>query len=137
MTELIERMKELGATPRSLMDAAERYRERAYAPYSKFKVGAAILMDDGRIFGGANVENGSYGLTICAERTAMAHAVSEGATHPIAVAVSSSRGSFCPPCGMCRQFLAEFEPKMGVILVDDGELVVLGLDELLPRRFRL
>ena len=91
-----------------LRAAARAARERAYAPYSHFTVGAAVETDDGRRFTGANVENASYGLTVCAERTAVFAAVLAGAKRIAAVAVSGPDGVTTPPCGACRQVLAEF-----------------------------
>ncbi len=97
---------------RNLIDEAYKAMEYAYAPYSKFKVGAAIIALDTngneKKFGGCNIENMSYGATICAERTAMCKAISEGYNKLGAIAIVSSQGEFTYPCGMCRQFLAEF-----------------------------
>ena len=89
----------------TLARAAIEASERAYAPYSKFKVGAALLAEDGRVFTGCNVENASYPCGVCAERTAAAKAVSEGERSIQAVAVIGSSPEICTPCGMCRQFL--------------------------------
>jgi cytidine deaminase len=94
-----------------LLLLAREMRENAYAPYSKYRVGAAVLTDDGRLFGGCNVENVSYGLTNCAERTAIFTAVAQGARGLRAVAVATENGG--SPCGACRQVLAEFAPKDG------------------------
>jgi cytidine deaminase len=90
----------------ALMAAACAAREQAYAPYSQYKVGAAILVEDGQVFTGVNVENASYGLSICAERTAVFKAVSEGAREILAVAICTANAG--SPCGACRQVLAEF-----------------------------
>ena len=119
------------------MRTAEAYCERAYAPYSNFKVGAALLLEDGSVVGACNVENASYGLSVCAERSAMAAAVAAGLRRPAAVAVAASRPGRCPPCGACRQFLSEFNPEMAVILKEHGVLRTYRLDELLPVRFEL
>lgn len=124
-------------TPKDLMEHAEVYRERAYAPYSKFPVGAAILMDDGSVFGGCNVENASYGVTICAERVAMSSAVASGKTGPLAIAVAGGASVFCSPCGACRQFLSEFNPRLEVLLMKEGEITSFSLDALLPHHFKL
>jgi cytidine deaminase len=97
-----------------LLDQAERARANAYAPYSRFTVGAAVATDRG-LFRGANVENASYGLSICAERVACASAVAAGARRVDAVAVTSSSPTPTPPCGACRQFLYEFNPDMTVV----------------------
>lgn len=118
----------------TLLAAARAARKRAYVPYSHFAVGAALLAADGTIYIGCNVENASYGLTICAERNAVAHAVSMGARDYAAVAVVTENG--VTPCGACRQVLAEFNPKMWVIVADGGDRRrVLRLDELLPTAF--
>ncbi len=129
----------MSVTDYELMRIAEDMREMAYAPYSGFKVGAAILADDGRIFTGCNVENSSYGAAICAERTAAVKAVSEGAVKFSAVAIASSGGDLTYPCGICRQFLSEFaEDGFRVILKDKaGHIVTHTLEELMPHGFKL
>jgi cytidine deaminase len=122
---------------RELYIMAREAMEHAYAPYSKFKVGAALLTADGRVFTGVNVENASFGATICAERTACVKAVSEGYKEFDAIAVASSRGG-APMCGICRQFLSEFAPDLTVITGDDEDhLNVMKLTQLLPDNFRL
>jgi cytidine deaminase len=126
-----------GITREKLMHTAEHYRTMAYAPYSNFFVGAALLMDDGCVIGGCNVENASYGVTLCAERIAMGNAVSSGRIRPLAIAIAGDKASFCSPCGACRQFLSEFNPRMEVLLLKNGEIVSIGLDELLPHPFAL
>ncbi|NOY43422.1 MAG: cytidine deaminase [Planctomycetes bacterium] len=121
-----------------LIEAAIATRGNAYAPYSKFPVGAAVLAEDGSIFAGANVENVSYGLTICAERVATASAVSAGHRKLLAVAIVSDSGA--PPCGACRQFLAEFGGSIEVILVEADQpenVQETTLDKLLPEQFKL
>lgn len=119
-----------------LMKAALKARENAYAPYSRFAVGAAVLCDDGSIYTGCNVENASYPCGICAERTAVSKAVSEGRRAFAAVAVAGSSPEKCTPCGVCRQFLYEFSPDMTVLCGDkDGEYGEIRLSELLPRGF--
>jgi cytidine deaminase len=100
----------------ALIQAAIEVRERAYAPYSNYPVGAALLMEDGRIITGVNVENSSYGLTICAERTAVTKAVSEGYRKILAVAIATDNAG--SPCGACRQVLTEFADDVPVYLVD-------------------
>jgi cytidine deaminase len=124
-------------TPELLMRAAENYRTMAYAPYSHFFVGAALLMDDGAVIGGCNVENASYGVSLCAERIAMGNAVTSGRIHPLAIAIAGDSASLCSPCGACRQFLAEFNPDMDVILSKRGSLLLMPLNSLLPHRFKL
>ena len=121
-----------------LIDAALSARELAYAPYSNFHVGAAVLADDGQIFTGVNVENASYGLTQCAERVAVTTAVAGGCRVLVAVAVATAGGH--SPCGACRQVLAEFGGTMEVLLVDADKrqpVRQFSLEELLPGQFRL
>jgi cytidine deaminase len=126
---------------RRLIKAALQARRRAYTPYSKFAVGAAVLAENGKIHAGCNVENASYGLTVCAERVAVWKAVSEGATTFRAIAIAADgKGALVPPCGACRQVLAEFEPALPVLLVDAADarhVAEIGLADLLPRQFRL
>lgn len=121
---------------RELVRLAVEARKRAYAPYSKFPVGAALLAEDGRVFTGCNVENASYGLTVCAERVAVFKAVSEGVTRFRAIAVACGTGP-CAPCGACRQVLYEFAPELVVIMADGrGETWrAAKLSELLPSGF--
>ncbi|MEJ1966431.1 MAG: cytidine deaminase [Gammaproteobacteria bacterium] len=109
----------------------------AYAPYSGFKVGAAVRDEAGRTFSGANVENGSYGLTVCAERIAIFKAISEGAKRICALAVVSEKQNPCIPCGACLQVLAEFAGDASIHLVasDGTELPPITLSSLLPTRF--
>ncbi|GAB4307747.1 MAG: cytidine deaminase [Candidatus Bipolaricaulota bacterium] len=119
-----------------LVAAAVEARRNAYAPYSGFPVGAALLARDGRLFTGCNVENASYGLTVCAERVALFKAVSEGVREFEAIAVACGDAP-CSPCGACRQALNEFAPNLKVILAD-GEgrrWEVVPLSDLLPRGF--
>jgi cytidine deaminase len=117
-----------------LLRVAEQAQKMAYAPYSQFAVGAALLAADGKIYAGCNVENASYGLTICAERNAIAHAVLCGARQFTAVAVVTENG--VTPCGACRQVLAEFGPRMTVIVADRrGNRRIYALAELLPDAF--
>jgi len=124
-------------TMRELMAEAIRARDRAYAPYSRFPVGAALLLEDGSIFHGSNVENASYGLTACAERTAMWKAVSEGRFGFVAIAITARDGEGAPPCGACRQVLHEFAPHLRVVWRDArGRLLERPLHELLPNAFR-
>ncbi len=116
----------------ALIKAAWEAREMAYAPYSNFSVGAALLAADGRVFPGCNVENISYGLTNCAERVAIGAAVAAGVTKFAAVAVVADTGVPISPCGACRQVLAEFGVPV-VILANRRESLEFTLDELLPR----
>jgi cytidine deaminase len=119
-----------------LIEAAKQARENAHAPYSNFRVGAALRSSSGRIFGGCNVENATYGLTICAERVAIFKAVSEGERGFSAIAVVTDTEVLTPPCGACRQLIWEF---CGDILVSmanlNGKLEVIQMKELFPRPF--
>jgi len=115
-----------------LVDSAWQARERAYAPYSKFRVGAALLAGDGRVFIGCNVENLSLGLTICAERVAIANAVAEGVREFESIAVVADTSVPVSPCGACRQVMAEFGIGK-ILLVNRSGRLSFTLDELLPR----
>lgn len=127
--------------PLSWEDLAARARvarERAYAPYSRFLVGAALEADDGRVFTGCNVENASYPVGTCAERVALGNAVVSGARAFSRIAIVTSGAVPAPPCGMCRQALAEFGRRLEVMSVGtNGESVVWPLRELLPANFSL
>jgi cytidine deaminase len=121
-----------------LIGAALEIRKNAYAPYSKFLVGAAVLTEDGTLFTGTNVENASYGLTICAERIAAGAAVAAG--HRMITAVAVATEAAASPCGACRQFLAEFGGAMKVFQVNADEpthVIETSLDVLLPEQFDL
>ena len=125
------------------MDNKELYKRaaqaliNAYAPYSGFKVGAAVLTKSGEVFTGVNIENSSYPAGICAERSAMSAAISAGHKEFEAIAVCSQEGSAWP-CGVCRQFMYEFSPEMTVISGEDAEHTeAYSLSELLPKGFRL
>ena len=119
-----------------LLELARIAAKNAFAPFSNFHVGAALLAEDGRIFTGCNVENSTYGATICAERTALVKAVSEGAREFAAIAVVSQDGEAWP-CGICRQMLYEFSPEMLVITGTEEAMEIVTLNELLPHGFRL
>jgi len=119
-----------------LLAAALAVRENAFAPYSKFKVGAAVQGLDGRIHTGCNVENATYGLTVCAERVAVLKAVSEGVRKFRRVAVAADTGTLTPPCGACRQILWEFCGDVPVTLVNlHGKSETFQLRDLFPRAF--
>ncbi len=125
-------------TAEQLLEAAREAATRAYVPYSEFPVGAAMLLEGGSVITGCNIENASYGLTVCAERTAVFTAVAAGHRTVLAVAVTAPRVATVTPCGACRQVLNEFKPRdrdLTVILegVEGPELVPLG--DLLPRAF--
>ena len=120
----------------NLIATALSAREQSYSPYSGFKVGAALLGRSGNIFPGANVENSSYGLTICAERAAAVSAIAAGVRDFVAVAIVTDTDEPTVPCGGCRQFLAEFNPQLQVILrTTSGKERRLLLSELFPEPF--
>jgi cytidine deaminase len=119
-----------------LLEAADLAREAAYAPYSRFPVGAALLTRGGRVLHGCNVENSSFGLSMCAERTALLKAVSEGERDFVAVAITAGPGAVPTPCGACRQVLHEFAPGLWVYWRDAaGRIVGRKLEELLASPF--
>ena len=119
-----------------LLEAALRVRHNAHAPYSHFKVGAALETDDGRIITGCNVENATYGLTVCAERVAIFKAISEGHRRFVRVAVVADTEEPTPPCGACRQLLWEFGGDLEVVLGNlQGEKARYRMRELLPHAF--
>jgi cytidine deaminase len=119
-----------------LIKKAREAREKSYSPYSRFKVGAAVKTKSGKIYTGTNVENASYGLTVCAERVAVFKAVSEGERELEALAVFTEAGELTPPCGACRQVLWEFSRGLVVVLANSKEKKVLRLAELLPFPFQ-
>lgn len=124
-------------TVERLIDAAAAARERAYAPYSEFRVGAAVLTKEGRCYTGCNVENVSYGLTCCAERVALFKAISDGERDFEAIAVTAGTEDYCTPCGACRQVLAEFGTNIKVFMVNRrGEYRMQTVGELLPAAFQ-
>jgi len=117
-----------------LLETAVKMLEYAYVPYSNYPVGAALLSEDGRVFTGCNVENAAYGNTLCAERTALCKAVSEGARRFKAIAIAA-KGSAPFPCGACRQSLYEFAPDLHVLVTWDGHVREATLSDLLPEGF--
>lgn len=118
-----------------LVDAATEAIAHSYSPYSGFPVGAAVLTGSGRIYAGTNIENASYGATMCAERVAVFKAISEGEDKILALAVYTSAAGLAFPCGMCLQVLSEFAEDIPVILAGDAEMRTYRLAELLPHRF--
>jgi len=130
MTDITDELRQ------RLIDAALKARQQAYAPYSKFPVGAAVLTEEGQVFIGCNVENASFGLTNCAERAAVFAAVAAGHRQFAALAVATEGGY--SPCGACRQVLAEFSDDLPILIIDarsEGRVEEVSLTELLPRRF--
>jgi len=121
-----------------LLRQARLAARNAYVPYSNFPVGAAVLTSSGAVYTGGNIENASYGLTVCAERTAVFAAVNAGEHEIMAVAVAAPRGTLTTPCGACRQVLNEFRSRehgMQVVLDDGASGLAIPLTELLPRAF--
>lgn len=118
-----------------LLMAAEQAMSNAYAPYSAFKVGAALLTTDGKIYTGCNIENISYGATVCAERCAIFKAVSEGERSFAKLAIVSSSGEKTFPCGMCRQVIEEFMPDGEIILSGSDSIEVFSVKSLMPHGF--
>jgi cytidine deaminase len=120
----------------ALIAAAKQARENAHAPYSNFRVGAALRATSGRVFGGCNVENATYGLTVCAERIAIFKAMSEGERGFDAIAVVTDTDTLTPPCGACRQLIWEFCGDVPVILSNlKGKTEVISMRELFPKPF--
>ena len=122
-------------TDNELIEIARQYRENAYTPYSHFKVGAAVLTASGKVYGGCNIENSSYGLTNCAERTAIFKAVSEGEREFAALAVIADTDGPCSPCGACRQVIADFRIPRIIMGNLKGDVKTMTLGELLPFAF--
>jgi cytidine deaminase len=119
-----------------LVSAAREVRERAYAPFSNFRVGAAVETADGRIYSGCNIESASYGLTVCAERVAIWKAISEGEKNLTRIAVVVDTEELTPPCGVCRQIIWEFCGDVPVTLANlHGKTETVQMKELLPRAF--
>lgn len=122
---------------RQLYEMALKAKEYAYAPYSNFKVGAAALTSDGMVFLGNNIENASYGATICAERVAIFKAISEAKKNIVKLAIASDTNDLTYPCGICRQVISEFMPDGEIILGSENEIKVYKVSELLPHAFEL
>lgn len=118
-----------------LLELADRAKKHAYAPYSGFQVGAALLTKEGSVFTGCNVENASYGAAICAERTAMVRAVAEGHHDFKTIAIASNGQKTVYPCGICLQVMHEFNPQMRVICQSPEGFEVYQLSELMPKGF--
>ncbi len=130
----------MGKTERDLMERAEEARKNAYAPYSDFFVGAALLAESGVVYTGCNVENVAFSPTNCAERTAFFKAVSEGERRFVAIAVTGGKNgkspSFCSPCGVCRQVMAEFcDAQFRILLGNSTQIEEYSLAALLPKTF--
>ncbi|MDE6759088.1 MAG: cytidine deaminase [Lachnospiraceae bacterium] len=124
-------------TDDQLIEMAKDAAQSAYAPYSHFKVGAALLTKEGTVYTGCNVENASYGASNCAERTAIFKAVSEGSTSFTKIAVIAADGSTAYPCGICLQVMQEFMPEGKILVEQNGMVVSYNLKDLLPYGFTL
>lgn len=120
---------------KELIAVAKKYREFSYSPYSKFKVGAAVLTKKGNVYGGCNVENSSFPITNCAERTAIFKAVSEGEQEIEAIALIADTPGPCSPCGACRQVMVEFKIPKIIMANLKGDVRVVTLEELMPYAF--
>jgi cytidine deaminase len=123
----------------TLVSSAVKALRNSYAPYSNIHVAASVLGSNGKVYTGVNVENASYGLTICAERSAIVQMVSDGERKPVKIAIVTDMEDPIPPCGACRQFIAEFNPDVEIILhsVSSGKTVRTRLSELFPNPFTL
>lgn len=122
-----------------LMDKAKEAAKKSYSPFSKFAVGASVITASGKIYSGCNIENSSFGMTICAERCAIFKAVSEGDKEILAVAIYSPNEDDCYPCGACRQVMYEFQgqDEIEIITEDKGELNIKKLSDFLPYGFKI
>lgn len=121
---------------RELLDRALQARERSYSPYSQYAVGAALLTESGDVYEGTNIENASYGLSVCAERVAMFKAVYANERSFDKIAIAGAEGVLCSPCGACRQVLYEFAPELAVVMgTEEASFDKAKLGELLPRGF--
>lgn len=123
---------------KELIDIANKAKNFSYSPYSKFRVGAALLCEDGKIFTGCNIENASYGLAVCAERTAMLKAISEGYKNfkKIAIVVDTPTPAY--PCGACMQVMSEFAPNLQILLCgSNNQIVETNLTQIFPQQFSL
>jgi len=125
--------------PKNLLKLASDAAENAYAPYSKFKVGACALYDDGSVYTGCNVENASYGLSLCAERNTISSAIADGKHEGlVAVAIYNPNCKLCYPCGACRQWISEFSKDVKIFVQDEsGNPKEFTIEELLPFSFEL
>ncbi len=125
-------------TDKQLVKKAIEAKEYSYSPYSKFRVGAALLCGDGRVYTGCNIENAAYGPSNCAERTAMFKAISEGNRNFKKIAVVLDNEDFAYPCGVCRQVMMEFAPNLEIIMANcKGDYIKKSLTDLLPYAFKL
>ena len=120
-----------------LIEKAKEVSRKAYAPYSNYKVGAALLTKSGKVYTGCNIENSSYGLTNCAERTAVFKAVSEGEMEFEEMVIYADSPNLPTPCGACRQVLSEFGPELKITIISNKEQLETSISELLPLGFKL
>ncbi len=124
-------------TDEQLIEKAKEASKNAYAPYSGFRIGAALLSTKGNVYVGCNVENASYSLTICAERSAVFKAITWGDREFTKIAIYADTNEFFPPCGACRQVLSEFATELRIIMANNDRVEVSTLDHLLPMQFKL
>ena len=126
-----------GSPEEELIRRAREARSKAYSPYSRVKIGAAVLTRDGSIYAGCNIENSSYGLSNCAERTAIFKAVSEGRRELVSISIVGDSEDFTRPCGACRQVMVQFNPRLRIIRIglDDGYRSETTAEKLLPEAF--
>ena len=124
-------------TKNHLIEKAKEVSRKAYAPYSNYKVGAALLTKSGKVYTGCNIENSSYGLTNCAERTAVFKAVSEGEMKFEEMVIYADSPNLPTPCGACRQVLSEFGPELKITIISNKEQLETSISELLPLGFKL
>jgi cytidine deaminase len=123
-------------TYKTLLKQAQKAQKHSHSPYSRFRVGAALLARSGRVYGGCNIENSSYGLTMCAERTALFKAISEGEREFLAIALATDEKGFTSPCGACRQVIMDLAGDIDVIMSNGaGEMKILRMNNLLPHPF--
>jgi len=125
----------VSVSPEDLLEIAKEAGKSAYAPYSGFKVGAAVLSEKGQIVTGSNIENISYSLSVCAERNALSFFIHKKMGKPYAIAIAAEMGGECFPCGACRQFLYEFNPHMLIVIYSSEGPVIYSLSEMLPHPF--
>ena len=124
-------------TDEELLKIAKESQNNSYAPYSNFKVGAALLCEDGAVYSGCNIENATYGATICAERCAISNAIAHGNRNFIKIAITGSGDNFTMPCGICRQVLCEFMPEGTVVVTNEKQIKKYKVKDLLPEYFTL
>ena len=121
--------------PFDLISIAVKAQQNAKAKYSNFRVGAALLTLDGKVYEGCNIESSSYGLTICAERVALYNAIADGQSNFLSLALTNSNNKYCTPCGACRQVLYDYAPDLQIIIHQKNNYKILSISDLLPHAF--